>query len=132
MNKDANVINVSSEIIDHKKNLNGKPLSVMVAAGPYSLEMGFKYEPLRELIRNMTEEKPDILILMEPFVDEDHPMIQSGEVLGTPEELFRKFITFPLAAFIKSSPKTKVIMISSTKEYFMNVCHFLDKAGLPK
>ncbi|CAG8579660.1 16824_t:CDS:10 [Dentiscutata erythropus] len=126
----------TSEIIDHNKNLNGKPLSVVIATGPYTLETGFEYEPLRELIKKMAQEKPDILILMGPFVDEDHPMIQTGEVSNTPGELFRKFITLPLAAFIKSTPKTKIIMIPSTKDICHEYLSFpqppLDKAGLPK
>ncbi|KAF0372173.1 DNA polymerase alpha, subunit B [Gigaspora margarita] len=126
----------TNEIIDHNKNLNGKPLSIVIATGPYTLETGFEYEPLRELIKKMAQEKPDILILMGPFVDEDHPMIQNGEVSNTPGELFKKFITLPLAAFIKSSPKTKIIMIPSTKDICHEYLSFpqppLDKAGLPK
>ncbi|CAG8538593.1 5122_t:CDS:2, partial [Scutellospora calospora] len=127
---------LTSEIVDYNTKLNGKPLNVVIAAGPYALETGFEYEPLRELIKKMAQEKPDILILMGPFVDEEHPMIQNGEVLNTPGELFKKFITLPLAAFIKSSPDTKIVMIPSTKDICHEYLSFpqppLDKAGLPK
>ena len=50
----------SSELVE----LNEKPLNIVVAAGPFTFEVGFGYETFNELLTRMKEEKPDILILV--------------------------------------------------------------------
>lgn len=57
----------SGTIIDYSygpQKLNGNPLKVIVAAGPYTLDSGFKFEPLYELLNKMKKEKPNVLILV--------------------------------------------------------------------
>jgi hypothetical protein len=50
----------SSELVE----LNVKPLNIVVSAGPYTFDVGFGYEPFNELLIKMTQEKPDLLILV--------------------------------------------------------------------
>jgi DNA polymerase alpha subunit B len=47
-----------------QKGLNEKPLNIVIAAGPFTLDAGFGYEPFNELLTRMKQEKPDLLILV--------------------------------------------------------------------
>ncbi|CAG8547618.1 18778_t:CDS:10, partial [Acaulospora morrowiae] len=128
----------SDTIMDYygPSKLNGRPLNVVISSGPYMLDIEFKLEPLRELLNKMSAEKPDVLILMGPFVDEDHPLIQAGEVNITPGEIFSRKIAPMLLAFVRKSPNVKLIMIPSVKD----ICHDhiafpqppWDKSGIPE
>lgn len=46
------------------KQLNGNPMSVIVASGPYATEHDLEYEPLQALLGLVQEERPDVLILV--------------------------------------------------------------------
>ena len=65
----------------HHSNLyqNGEALSVVVACGPFTTADNLEYEPLEELLGNVASEKPDVLILVGPFVDASHPLLQEGD-----------------------------------------------------
>lgn len=43
---------------------NGQPLSVIVAAGPYSLESNLDFEPFHALMDTLSTQRPDALILV--------------------------------------------------------------------
>lgn len=46
------------------KQLGGQPMSILVAAGPYTLDSDLEYEPLEALVGLAMQEKPDVLILV--------------------------------------------------------------------
>ncbi|CAG8597911.1 10751_t:CDS:10 [Diversispora eburnea] len=128
----------SGTVIDYNygpTKLNGNPLKVIIAAGPYTLDNGLEFEPLLELLNKMKIEKPNVLILMGPFIHEDHPLIQEGEMKKTPGETFRNRISQPLKKFMDNLPEIKVIVIPNIKD----ICHHhlafpqppFDKSGLP-
>jgi DNA polymerase alpha subunit B len=56
----------AAELVDyqHGDRLRGQPLSMMVAAGPYTLDDDLLYQPLSALIDVAIEERPDALILV--------------------------------------------------------------------
>ncbi|RHZ82585.1 hypothetical protein Glove_108g25 [Diversispora epigaea] len=128
----------SGTVIDYNygpTKLNGNPLKVIIAAGPYTLDSGLEFEPLLELLNKVKIEKPNVLILMGPFIHEDHPLIQEGEMENTPGETFRRCISQPLKKFMDNLPEIKVVVIPSIKD----ICHHhlafpqppFDKSGLP-
>jgi len=58
-----------SELLAHQygngpKQLNGSPMSVIVSAGPYTVDSDLDYEPLDEFLGLVKEEKPDVLIMV--------------------------------------------------------------------
>lgn len=71
-----------------------KPLSMMTAAGPFSTLDDLEYEPLEDLLANVVEAKPDVLILMGPFVDAKHPHVASGKCKKTLESGETLHLTF--------------------------------------
>ncbi|GAA5868785.1 hypothetical protein JCM3774_003893 [Rhodotorula dairenensis] len=98
------------------KQLGGNPMSVLVAAGPYTLESDLEYEPLEALIGLAKQEKPDVLILTGPFIDSAHPLIVRGEVDELPSAMFRSRISSKLASLVAASPRTAVLLIPNGRD----------------
>jgi DNA polymerase alpha subunit B len=72
----------------HSKFFQGsKPLSVVVCAGPYTTTDNLNYDPLRMVLTKVATERPDVLILLGPFVDISQPLLQTGDIklLNDPE-----------------------------------------------
>lgn len=66
-----------------------KGLSIVVAAGPFSSKEDATYEPLQALLTHCTTyPPPDVLVLMGPFVDVDHTLVQSGMLEESYEDVF--------------------------------------------
>ncbi|GAA5927523.1 DNA-directed DNA polymerase alpha subunit POL12 [Sporobolomyces koalae] len=93
------------------KQLNGHPMSVLVAAGPYTVESDLEYEPLDDFLGLVQEEKPDVLVMLGPFIDAAHPLIAAGDVDELPTELFRTRISTKLVNLVRASPRTRVLLI---------------------
>ena len=97
-------------------------VGLLVAAGPFTTSDDLAYAPLAELVRKASEERPDALILMGPFVDEQHPKLSSADLPITFEELFEQHIAAPLAELVELQLEkddgrvTHVILIPSTKD----------------
>ena len=57
----------SSKLIEYnygQEKLNETPLNIVIAAGPFTFDVGFGYELFHELLTRMKQEKPDLLILV--------------------------------------------------------------------
>jgi len=52
-----------------------RPVTFMVAAGPYSTSDDLSYAPLNALLAKALEVRPDALVLLGPFIDEQHPKL---------------------------------------------------------
>lgn len=56
----------ASELIDFQygDKLKGEPLSLMIAAGPYTLNENLLFEPFETLVDKVLEDRPDVFILV--------------------------------------------------------------------
>ncbi|OXM76137.1 DNA polymerase alpha subunit B [Cryptococcus neoformans Bt63] len=108
----------ASELMDFQygDKLKGEPLSLMVAAGPYTLNENLFFEPFETLVDKVLEDRPDVLILLGPFIDSQHPIIKSCAVTETPQEIFRKQISSRLQKVVTQSPSTVIIIIPSVRD----------------
>lgn len=68
-------------------------LNIIVAAGPYTSQKDLNYEPLNELLAYCKLHKPDVLILMGPFIDADHPLVLDGSMKISFEAYFETLIS---------------------------------------
>ena len=67
----------------------GAPLSVVVAAGPFTAADSLAFEPLEELLAFAAAGRaPDTLLLMGPFVDSEQALVADGSLAVTFEQLF--------------------------------------------
>ncbi|KAF9359045.1 DNA-directed DNA polymerase alpha subunit pol12 [Mortierella sp. AD094] len=101
----------------HYKNLGGQPIKMIVAAGPYTLSDNLLFEPFSALMNHISVERPDILLLMGPFISSQHPFMLSGNVDATPEEYFKKYIVSPLAKHQERySKEMQILLVPSLQD----------------
>ena len=53
----------------------GRPLSIFLAAGPFMTTDSLVYEPLNDLLGVVKAARPDVVVLVGPFVDAEHPKV---------------------------------------------------------
>lgn len=64
----------------------------MVAAGPFTAADNLAYEPLEELLSVAKARRPDVLLLLGPFVDREHPHVRQGTVDAHVEDVYTEQI----------------------------------------
>lgn len=57
----------------------GKPVTMFCAAGPFTPADDLRYQPLQDLLLKVIAEKPDVLVLLGPFVDINQPLLAGNE-----------------------------------------------------
>lgn len=66
---------------------------MVVAAGPFSLPTSVRCEALEDLLDYCRESKPDVLVLLGPYVDCDHPLIENGQEDQTHQDIFEEWVS---------------------------------------
>lgn len=61
---------------------------MVVAVGPFTLSEDLDYAPLAALLAVCRQRRPDVLVLLGPFVDAEHPLLAQGTVDLTFEDIF--------------------------------------------
>jgi len=92
------------------------PLNILIGAGPFTPTDSLLFEPLKDLISVIKGTQPDVCILVGPFLDASHPLIDSGEVVL--EDTFENMFNKQMEELSSSLDwlKTQVILVSSFKE----------------
>ncbi|XP_060550358.1 DNA polymerase alpha subunit B isoform X1 [Pantherophis guttatus] len=67
-----------------------EPRLVLVACGPYTTSDSIAYEPMVDLIETINKDKPDVCILLGPFVDSKHKQVEEGQLIMLNEEVFKR------------------------------------------
>ena len=66
----------------------GGAQSLVVAAGPYTPTDDLEYAPLAALLDYAAQQRPDVLLLLGPFVDGEHPVVRGGLLEESFDDLF--------------------------------------------
>lgn len=69
-----------------------EPLNVLVACGPYTPSDSLTFDPLLDLISVIVRDRPDVCVLLGPFVDSKHEQIEKAQVTETFETIFSRCI----------------------------------------
>uniref|UniRef100_UPI003AAAB381 DNA polymerase alpha subunit B isoform X1 n=1 Tax=Centroberyx gerrardi TaxID=166262 RepID=UPI003AAAB381 len=69
-----------------------EPVSVLVACGPYTPSDSLTYDPLLDLITVIVRDRPDVCLLLGPFVDSKHEQIEKAQVTETFEAIFSRCV----------------------------------------
>jgi DNA polymerase alpha subunit B len=108
-----------------KKYQSGSALNIVTAAGPFSTSDNLNYKPIEDFFIKMLEQKPDVIILIGPFVDISHEKCTEGEVFIETEndgdvsvsfeQLFKNKIIDLLKLFFETEEKipTNFILVPS-------------------
>ncbi|KAH8554014.1 DNA polymerase alpha subunit B N-terminal-domain-containing protein [Umbelopsis sp. PMI_123] len=123
---------------NYGEKMQGQPIDICVAAGPYTLDDDLLYLPLEDLLQTMALEQPDILLLLGPFVPGSHPLLQNGEVDASPVDVFRTQVSARLQRFIQQCPRTRILLVPHSDDLIHEYAVFPQPAmvskelGLPK
>lgn len=103
------------------------PLSVLVAAGPYTADDNLDYEPLHALCSQAADTYADVVVLSGPFLDADHPLIATGD-FDLPEEatidpdtvtmttVFKYLVSPALNRLAAANPSVTIILVPSVRD----------------
>ncbi|KAL3501055.1 hypothetical protein ACH5RR_035504 [Cinchona calisaya] len=92
-------------------------LSLIIAAGPFTTIDNFLFEPLVELLGYARRKQPQLLILLGPFIDADHPEIKKGTVNRTFEDMFHFEILGRLKDYVEYMGSTaSVVLVPSIRD----------------
>lgn len=104
---------------------NVRPLTIMIAAGPYTTDQNLDFAPLHTFLDNAADAYADSIILVGPFLDAEHPQIRTGDFDPPPNsnpdqatmaDLFRHHISSALQSFSKRVPTCNVILVPSLRD----------------
>lgn len=93
------------------------PVTIWVAAGPFTTTDNLDYAPLQDLLRAARTSVPDVLILCGPFVDMEHPAVKSNRLEVTEngkQEVVDAHTLFMLrVAWKLNLEPTKIVLVPS-------------------
>lgn len=103
------------------------PLHALVAAGPYCLRDSLEYDALERVFEHALQEKPDVLILLGPFLDASNMQVAAGATTlpGEDEpcsfedvytEHVLKLLQRGVALLKRASPDTQLLLQPSLDE----------------
>jgi DNA polymerase alpha subunit B len=90
-----------------KKALDSSPpaLSIVAAAGPFTCSDDLSYDPLTALLEALRPNPPDLLLLLGPFVDAEHPRVSDGLCPCPLDALLSEGVAGRLASWRASLPQ---------------------------
>ncbi|KAI8354395.1 DNA polymerase alpha/epsilon subunit B-domain-containing protein [Mortierella sp. GBAus27b] len=112
--------------------MRGRPLKVIAAAGPYTLNDNLLFEPFAALMQHVNKERPDVLLLMGPFVSSQHPLIVSGNIDITPEQYFSGYILSELERYQTQHPEEMEILLVPSLQDITHETTVLPQPGWPE
>ncbi|KAK7280899.1 hypothetical protein RIF29_08461 [Crotalaria pallida] len=94
-----------------------RELSMIIAAGPFTTIDNLLFEPLVELLAYAKRRQPQLLVLLGPFVDTDHPDIKKGTTDRSFDEIFRFDILRKLEDYVESmGSAARVLLVPSIRD----------------
>ncbi|XP_066466347.1 DNA polymerase alpha subunit B [Tiliqua scincoides] len=63
---------------------------VLVACGPYTTTDSITYDPMLDLIDAINKDKPDVCILLGPFLDAKHQQVENSQLTTSFEDVFKR------------------------------------------
>ncbi|KAL8692639.1 MAG: hypothetical protein Q9218_002372 [Villophora microphyllina] len=124
----VDMLNEGLEVVEEEHfKAPSKALNLIVASGPYTADDNLAYEPLHALCQKAEETCADMLILIGPLFDTEHPMLASGDFdlpddpsiepdRATLVDAFRILVGKPLQALAQAVPSITIVCVPSTRE----------------
>lgn len=125
-------------------------LNVVLAAGPYTADDNLAFEPLHALCEKAAESCADMLVLVGPIFDIEHPLLASGDFdlpddgsiepdKATLTDAFRILVGTPIRKLAQKVPSITITLVPSSRDAVNKHVswpqeHFTGKKelGLPK
>ena len=102
-------------------------LNVLVSSGPYTADDNLAFEPLQALCEKAAESYTDVLIMVGPILDLEHPLLASGDFdlpddpsiepdKATLNDVFRILVGAPMRHLAQQVPNITMILIPSVRD----------------
>ena len=102
-------------------------LSIIVSAGPYTTDDNLDFEPLHALCEKVKASYSDMLMLVGPLLDVEHPLIASGDFelpddpsfepdKATLTDAFRILVGKPLSEVARVVPSITIVLVPSVRD----------------
>ncbi|CAK4494498.1 unnamed protein product [Aphanomyces euteiches] len=95
------------------------PVRVFTAAGPFTANNDPQYQPLNDLIAVALKEKPDVVILVGPFIDANHVkdgVVSYDDVMISFDDLFLFKIVAKFNTLLSELPNCQLVLIPSVRD----------------
>ncbi|CAL0308757.1 unnamed protein product [Lupinus luteus] len=94
-----------------------RELSMIIAAGPFTTTDNLLFEPLVELLAYAKRRQPQLLVLLGPFVDTEHPDIKKGTTDRTFDDMFHFDIMKKLEDYVECmGSSARVLLVPSIRD----------------
>ncbi|PVG03084.1 DNA polymerase alpha, subunit B [Serendipita vermifera] len=103
-----------------ESNRQVRPISMAVAAGPFSADADLSYAPFQNLMSQIRASAPSWLLLLGPFVDVNNAKVQAGDMDFSPLDTFRSKILAPLRAVMEEHRGMTVLILPSPRDLISN------------
>lgn len=102
-------------------------LNVLISSGPYTADDNLAFEPLQALCEKAAESYADVLIMVGPIFDSEHPLIAAGDFdlpddpniepdKATMNDVFRVLVSKHLRELALRVPSITIILIPSVRD----------------
>ncbi|VVB14842.1 unnamed protein product [Arabis nemorensis] len=92
-------------------------VSFIIASGPFTTTDNLLFEPLNELLAYARRKPPQLLVLLGPFVDSEHPEIKKGAVDATFNEIFQVEVLKKLQDYVEfMGSEVRVVLVPSIRD----------------
>lgn len=79
-------------------------LCIVAAAGPFTSKDDVLFEPLQAVLNHCAERPPHVLLLLGPFVDAEHPLVQAGTLQDSFDDIFAAQVCHLLTSYALLHP----------------------------
>ena len=115
------------EDVDVDSEHPSQAINVLVASGPFTADDNLIFEPLQALCEKAETTCADVLFLIGPILDLEHPLLASGDFdlsndpsiepdKATLADVFRVLVGAPLRRLSQAIPSITIILIPSTRD----------------
>uniref|UniRef100_UPI00358F0E5D DNA polymerase alpha subunit B isoform X2 n=1 Tax=Myxine glutinosa TaxID=7769 RepID=UPI00358F0E5D len=103
------------------ENVNCEAAMVLVVCGPYTTSEGICFDPLLDLIAVIKRDRPDVCLLLGPFVDITHEQVETCQL----KETFTSLLKSCILRIIEETQSltTQLVFVPSLNDAFHNVVY---------
>lgn len=96
-------------------------LSVMIAAGPFTLDTDsnlkeLDYSPLDSFLATVVNKRPEVVILFGPFINSEHSAVRAGSLQYLPDQIFHLEFALRLNELKEKCPEIRILLVPSLKD----------------
>ncbi|KAG7586165.1 DNA polymerase alpha/epsilon subunit B [Arabidopsis thaliana x Arabidopsis arenosa] len=110
--------NLDQEVlVPTEESCERSEVSFIIASGPFTTSDNLLFEPLNELLAYAKRKPPQLLVLLGPFVDSEHPEIKKGAVDATFSEIFQVEVLRKLQDYVEfMGSEVRVVLVPSIRD----------------